>query len=138
MSSQKFEAETEKSINFNYTPGRTLSDGLYMVLAETGNSQNQTPMGNYAAYGKVIAMGNVSGIDIIEASEKAVAIWVDGKQLRVVPAEDNTVASTTIYNVAGATVLCDSYDLSHLTNGIYIVEVTLSNGHRTTTKIAIR
>ncbi len=138
MSSQKFEAGTEKSINFNYTPGRTLSDGLYMVLAETGNSQNQTPMGNYAAYGKVIAMGNVSGIDIIEASEKAVAIWVDGKQLRVVPAEDNTVASTTIYNVAGATVLCDSYDLSHLTNGIYIVEVTLSNGHRTTTKIAIR
>lgn len=137
MGSQTFAVGTENSLSFNYTPGKTLADGLYMVLAETGSSSSQRPLGNYAAYGRVISMGNVSGIDIVKAEEKAAAIWLEGTTLRVVPAGDNTVTALTIYNVAGTAVLRDNCDLSTLPSGLYIVEAVLSNGYRATAKIAL-
>lgn len=138
--SNNFTAGTEETLTFNYRPGSSLADGLYMLIAETGSTSAQTPMGNYDAYGRIIAIGNVdlSGIETIEAEDSAAAIWTEGRQLHIVAAGDNTVGSIAIYNVAGAIAARDTCDLSALPAGFYIVEVTLGNGNRATAKIHLR
>ena len=138
MGSQSFTPGTEKTINFGYTPSASLADGLYMLIADTGNSSAQTPLGNYGAYGRVVAIGNVSSAEVIEAENSAVAIWTEGRTLRVQAAGDNSVSNISIYNTAGALVAADTYDLSNLPAAIYIVRVTLGNGNSTTAKITLR
>lgn len=138
--SNNFTAGTEETVSFNYKPAASLADGLYMIIAETGSTSVQVPMGNYGAYGRVIAIGNVdlSGIGAIEAEDSAAAIWTEGRQLHIVAAGDNTVGSIAVCNVAGAIGARDTCDLSALPAGFYIVEVTLGNGHRATAKILLR
>ena len=138
MGSQAFEPGVTKEVSFKYTPGATLADGLYMVIAETGSSSAQTPMGNYAAYGKVITIGNVSGIDAIEAAQSAVAVWAEGYLLHVVPAAGRTVDTVRLFSTSGALVNINNFDLSSLSAGIYIAQVTLDNGTVTTAKIVLR
>ena len=138
MGSQSFTPGTEKTINFGYTPSASLADGLYMLIADTGNSSAQTPLGNYGAYGRVVAIGNVSSAEVIEAENSAVAIWTEGRTLRVQAAGDNSVSNISIYNTAGALVAADTFDLSNLPAAIYIVRVTLGNGNSTTAKITLR
>lgn len=138
MGSQSFSTDVSKSLNFNFNVD--FADGLYMVIAETGTSSAQLPMGNYAAYGRIIPIGNVefSGTDIIEAEERAAAIWVEGRQLHIVAAGDNTARTVAVYTPTGALAARDTLDLSALPAGFYIVEATLANGHHATAKILLR
>ena len=85
-----------------------------------------------------MAIGNVSSAEVIEAENSAVAIWTEGRTLRVQAAGDNSVSNISIYNTAGALVAADTYDLSNLPAAIYIVRVTLGNGNSTTAKITLR
>lgn len=109
-----------------------------MVIVETGSSSKSTPLGNHALYANTVAIGEVSGIDAIEAAETCAAIWLEGKQLRVVPADGQTVSSVEICTIAGQTIARDRYDLSYMPSGIYIVSATLSNGARAVAKIALK
>lgn len=138
MGSQSFTPGTEKEVKFNYTPSASLADGLYMVIAETGSMNTQVPLGNYGSYGRVITIGNVSGVDAIEAEESAVAIWTEGRTLRVQSAGERAIRSIRIFNTAGSEVAADTCNLSHLPAAIYIVRVTLDNGHTATAKITLR
>ena len=138
--SNNFETGTEQTLPFSYRPSAALADGLYMVIAETGSTQAQTPIGNYGAYGRVVTIGNVdlSGVGAIEAEERAAAIWVEGRQLHIVAAGDNTVDTVAVYTPAGTLAARDTCDLSALPAGFYIVEATLANGHHATAKILLR
>ncbi|MCM1483429.1 MAG: thiol protease/hemagglutinin PrtT [Muribaculaceae bacterium] len=138
MGRQSFEAGVEKDLNFSYKPSSTLDDGLYMILAETGTSSNPTVLGNASAYGKIISMGNVSAIESVEASRPELTIWIEGTTLHVGAEGAFTVTSVSIFNLTGATVLRNSLDLSSLSAGLYIADVTLTDGRRATAKIALR
>lgn len=126
------------SLSGNYRPGSSLEDGLYMVVLEAGTTAQATPLGNYSLYAKPVAIGEVSGVDMIEVAQSAVAVWLDGDMLRVVAAEGQTVKRVEVYNAAGVLVVADRYDLSALNSGIYLVSVTLGNGSRTVAKIAVK
>ncbi|MDE6199674.1 MAG: C10 family peptidase [Muribaculaceae bacterium] len=138
-SGTKFVAGEPVTISGNYRSGSSLEDGIYMIIAEAGPSSSKTtPLGNHALYAKTVAIGDVSAVDAIEAAKTTAAIWLEGRQLRVVAAEGREVASVDIHTAAGALIARDRYDLSTLTPGIYIVSATLDNGSRTTAKIAVR
>lgn len=139
MKSTKFVSGEPVTISGNYRPGSSLEDGIYMIIAESGPSSTKTnPLGNHALYAKTVAIGDVSAVDAIETAKTTAAIWLEDRQLRVVAAEGREVASVDIHTAAGALIARDTYDLSHLTPGIYIVSATLDNGSRTTAKIAVR
>ena len=57
--------------------------------------------------------------------------------LRVVAADGHEVSTVELYTPSGTLIARNTYDLSHLTPGIYIVSATLTNGSRTTAKIAV-
>lgn len=134
----RFVAGEPVTVSGTYRPGSSLEDGIYMVIVETGSSSKSTPLGNHALYANTVAIGEVSGIDAIEAAETCAAIWLEGKQLRVVPADGQTVSSVEICTIAGQTIARDRYDLSYMPSGIYIVSATLSNGARAVAKIALK
>ncbi len=138
MGSQQFVPGEERDVTFNYRPSTTLADGLYMVIAESGNTSMQIPLGNYANYGRVVTIGNVSSLGIVEALESSIAIWAEGRTLHVHAAGDSPVSTIAVYTPAGAQVSANTTDLSGLVPGIYIVRATLSNGHSATAKVAIR
>lgn len=134
----RFVAGEPLTVSGTYRPGSSLEDGIYMVIVETGSSSKSTPLGNHALYANTVAIGEVSGIDAIEAAETSAAIWLEGKQLRVVPADGQTVSTVEICTIAGQTIARDRYDLSYMPSGIYIVSATLSNGARAVAKIALK
>ena len=136
--STPFEPGKSVAVSGNYRPGSSLEDGLYMVVIEIGSSSASTPAGNYSLYAKPVAIGDVSGVDLIEAAKSAVAIWVEGDTLRVVPADGQNVKSVEIYTASGMLAAANRYDLSSLGAGIYLVAVTLDNGTRTVAKIAVK
>lgn len=138
MGSQSYMPGTEKSLTFKYKPSTSLQDGIYMVIAEAGSSSAQTPLGNHAAYGRVVTMGDVAGIDIPAIEESAVAIWVEGRTLRLVGADGNAVSTVAVYATDGRLVAADTTDLSHLAAGIYIVRARLANGSTSSAKIALQ
>ena len=133
--SQRFEPGVEKSISFNYRPGTELEDGLYMVIAQTGNTSAQTDMGNYSVYGRVIAMGDVTSAELIEA-RNSIAVWVEGRTLRCAADGDCTIDRIEVYNAAGTLVATDA-DLSALAAGFYIARVALADGRSAVAKIAL-
>lgn len=122
----------------NYRPSASLDDGLYMVILEAGTTGQAVPLGNYPLYAKTVAIGDVNSVDLIEAAQNAVAIWLDGTMLRVVPADGSEVKSVEVYATTGVLAAVDRYDLSHLNSGVYIVSVTLANGSRSIAKIALK
>lgn len=139
MRSTSFKPDVEATVSGNYTPGKELEDGIYMIIAETGNTQAQIPLGNHAVYAKTVAIGDVpSGIESIQAEGTAVAIWVEGTTLRVVAADGVEIASTDVYTASGVHAAHNGYDLAGLAPGIYIVNVVLADGTRTTAKIVLR
>ncbi|MDE6317031.1 MAG: T9SS type A sorting domain-containing protein, partial [Muribaculaceae bacterium] len=126
------------SMSGNYRPGSSLDDGLYMVILEAGSTGQATPLGNYPLYAKTVAIGDVNSVDMIEAAQSAVAIWLDGDMLRVVPADGQDVKSVEVYTTSGMLAAVNRYDLSGINRGIYLVSVTLANGSRTVAKIALK
>lgn len=138
-SGTKFVAGEPVTVSGNYRPGSSIEDGIYMVIAEAGPSSTKTnPLGNHALYAKTIAIGDVTSVEEIEIAKSTVAIWLEGRQLRVVAADGNELKSVDIHTAAGTLIAHNTYDLSSLTPGIYIVSATLANGSRTTAKIAVR
>lgn len=126
-------------ISGSYRPAASLEDGIYMIIAEAGPSSSKTtPLGNHAAYAKTVAIGDVTSVEAIEAAKTTAAIWLEGRQLRVVAADGHEVSTVELYAPSGTLIARDTHDLSHLTPGIYIVSATLDNGSRTTAKIAVR
>lgn len=138
-SGTKFVAGEPVTISGSYRPGSSLEDGIYMIIAEAGPSSSKTnPLGNHAAYAKTVAIGDVASAEAIEAAKTTVAIWLEGRMLRVVAADGHEVSTVELYTPSGTLIARNTYDLSHLTPGIYIVSATLDNGSRTTAKIAVR
>ena len=128
-------------VNFSgtYRPGSSIADGIYMVIIEAGPTGTKTtPLGNHALYAKTIAIGDVNSIDLIEVENYNVAIWVEDKQLRVVPVDGLSVSDVEIYSAIGQLVARNTYDMSTMTSGLYIVSVTLSNGTHSVAKIVLR
>lgn len=137
-SGNRFAEGQTVAMSGNYRPGSSLEDGLYMVILEAGSTAQATPLGNYPLYARTVAIGDVNGVDLVEAAQNAVAIWLEGDTLRVVAADGQEVKSVEVYTVAGMLVAADSYDLSGLNGGIYLVSATLANGSRTVAKIAVK
>ena len=139
MKSTKFVAGEPVVISGSYRPGSSLEDGIYMIIAEAGPSSSKTnPLGNHAAYAKTVAIGDVASAEAIEAAKTTAAIWLEGRMLRVVAADGHEVSTVELYTPSGTLIASDTYDLSHLIPGIFIVSATLDNGSRTTAKIAVR
>lgn len=138
-SGTKFVAGEPVTISGSYRPGSSLEDGIYMIIAEAGPSSSKTtPLGNHAAYAKTVAIGDVASADAIEAAKTTAAIWLEGRMLRVVAADGREVSSVELYAPSGTLIASDTYDLSHLIPGIFIVSATLDNSSRTTAKIAVK
>lgn len=138
-SGTKFVAGENVTVSGNYSPGSSLEDGIYMIIVEAGPTSSKTnPLGNHTIYAQTVTIGDVSGIEAIEAVNTAAAIWLEGKMLRTATAEGQEIESLDIYSASGLLMARNMYDLSALTPGIYLVSATLTNGSRTVAKIALK
>lgn len=138
-SSTKFVAGETVTVSGNYSPGSSLEDGIYMIIVEAGPTSSKTnPLGNHAIYAQTVTIGDVSGIEAIEAANTTAAIWLEGKMLRIATAEGQEIESVDIYSASGLLMARNIYDLSALTPGIYLVSATLTDGSRTVAKIALK
>lgn len=138
MGSKSFKPDTELEITGKYRPGTDLADGYYMIIAETGTTQSQKPMGNYGAYAKIVHIGELSGVTSLTPDYVPAAIWADGRILRVVTVDGVTVDSVDVYSTSGLLSVHNDYDLNPLSAGIYVVRAVLSDGSVTTAKITVR
>lgn len=64
MTTLRLAAGETKTINFNYTPGSGLTDGMYLTMVEGGTSSNQRTAAGHDVYYKEIVMGDVPGAGI--------------------------------------------------------------------------
>lgn len=136
MGSQSINAGESKTISFNYTPGKTLVPGTYIVLIEAKSGSTEGSLGQYNenGYKIVVLKDRASGVTDVAAEEQIdiyPSLVVDKIYLK--KNVDCKIDRAEIINIGGTIVQTKSdinneIEVNALASGVYFLKLVTTEG----------